>query len=121
VKTRKIAEILKKNLARLGIEMIAKETRMDASWEKALRSDDYDLFLMGFKADYAGTEETFLEPLFSSSGYANFMKYRNKEVDQLLGELKQTGSAARAGLLKTLNNLIYQDLPVIPIFYIEKI
>lgn len=116
VKTRKIAEFIRQDLAKVGITVNLMEVPMDDSWSLILQKGNYDCFLMGFKADYQGEIGSYIKPLFSKGGYANFMHYENHSLELLLNE-----STYRAQTLRDIETILTEDVPVIPIFYIEKI
>ncbi|MFH1826166.1 MAG: ABC transporter substrate-binding protein [bacterium] len=137
VKTRAIVERLTNDLSNAGIKVYALEMRYSATdeWAEELIDGDFDIFLMGFKADIEKlyTEEAstptidsygLVEPLFGSSGEANFTGYRNADVDLLLYQLaglNKVLTSERHEKLQEINDILYQDLPVIPLFYIEQL
>lgn len=112
-----IKNILEKN----NIQVIDKEIPMSEQWEQYLNAGDYDLFLMGFKSDYNGPLETYLEPLLTTKGYANFMRYSNPAVNSLIEQYKKVAPAEKQNILKQLNKTLYEEVPCMPIFYIEKL
>jgi len=123
-KTRDIAEIIADDIEKKSnIKVVTKIYSMSKPqlWEKALKKSEFDIFLLGFKADYNGTEDTFIEPLYSSAGYANFMDYQNKNVDKLIDELKNANNEQKNAILKTLDNILKAEVVLVPLFYIEKI
>lgn len=123
IKSQKAAQLIAGQLASQNIKV--KLQKIDNtkynSWEEALKSKDYDLFLMGFKADYQKSVITFLLPLYGSNGYANFMGYKNPVVDKLLKEIDANSHTANETVLKLLDKNLNNDLPLLPIFYIEQI
>ena len=134
-KTIEIAEKIKKSLNNIGFEVTLVKlsyTKDEEKWDKALAAKKYSLFLMGFKADLgslftndidAADADTInlLEPLFRTKGKANFSGYSNKELDKLIASAKKAKAEKRTADLKKINRIIYDDIPAIPIFYIEKI
>lgn len=136
VKTIEVAKIIQKSLRKLGMKV----TRIQAPykdqkrWVKELKSGKYDMFLLGYKA---GVEQLFtseaetkadsyslVEPLFDSQGYANFTGYNNPKVDKLLSQVADLNPALaseRNDKLKQVNRIIYRELPVLVLFYIEKL
>jgi len=65
-----------------------------------------------------------LQPLFHSSGNANFMFYSSKRVDTLLEQLEQIDVAvasAREPKLKEINEILVEDAPTVNLFYITKL
>lgn len=86
---------------------------------------------MGYKAggDLAFTEEAssikadaykLLDPLFRTGGDVNFTGYSNSAVDLLLDKTA-VFSVERESKLKEINRIVYKELPVLVLFYIEKL
>jgi len=109
VKTIKVAQKIRKDLADIGIIIALKEIDYanQDKWEKALASGQYHLFLMGDKAK----DGDLLSRLFSSSGEANFCNFRSKKFENLLKEKKYIEA----------NNFLYKNTVIIPLFYITKL
>lgn len=65
-----------------------------------------------------------LNPLFYSKGSANFCFYQNEKIDNLLDQLAimdvSLGTERNEKFLK-INSILCEELPVIPLFYIEKL
>ncbi|MFA6431299.1 MAG: hypothetical protein WCV91_02815 [Candidatus Margulisiibacteriota bacterium] len=134
-KTIEIAEKIKNSLTKLGfeVELVKLSYKNDeVKWNKALSSKKYSLFLMGYKADleslFTNDPDTadsdtvnLLEPLFKTKGKANFTGYSNKELDKLLQSAKKAAGEKKITALKKINQIIYNDIPAMPIFYIEKL
>ena len=107
-----------------------------AKWVEELASGQHDFYLMGYKAgieEFLSTAEAedsqvdsynLVEPLFATKGEANFTGYSNAQVDRLLAQVSNINPALkeeRHKKLKQINEELYKDLPVIVLFYIEKI
>jgi ABC-type oligopeptide transport system substrate-binding subunit len=115
--------------------MIELRYQDEEQWVKALQSGNYDLYLMGYKADLdallSTTEATttddsatFLTALFQSQGDANFSRYNNPQVDKLLVQLAGVNPALkeeRDKKLRQINRQLVKDLPIIGLFYIERL
>ncbi len=137
VKTIAIAQNIQNDLKKIGmkIELIQISYRDQNRWQQELSSGTNDLFLMGYKADIekvfsseAGAAEIdsskLIDPLFKSNGEANFTGYTNTNLDSLLGQLASIGpglKSERAAKLKEINKILYKELPVVILFYIEKL
>jgi ABC-type transport system substrate-binding protein len=137
IKTEAIAKQIQKDLKEIGIK--ASLTRISYKdsdkWVEELNSGKHDFFLMGYKAGYEqlfseeATSQTIdsyslVEPLFGTYGEANFTGYSNTEIDKLLEQLKGLDMALkteRQARLKTINKILYKDLPAVILFYIEKL
>jgi peptide/nickel transport system substrate-binding protein len=139
VKTIAIARQVQNDLKALGmrVELAQVSYRDETKWDRELRSGKHQLFLMGYKAEAAqifsaeatagdsGPESaTLLEPLFKTGGPANFTGYSNPSVDMMLDQLSVINPALskeRELKLKEINKDLYKDLPVVVLFYIEKL
>lgn len=137
LKTIEIAKKIQQDLRQLGmnIKLVPLSYWDEEKWDRELRSGEYQLFLMGYKAEVeklftaeAGVSDTnpaqLIEPLFRSSGSANFTGYGNSSVDMLLDQISVIDPSMkkeRALKLREVNKLIYKDLPAVLLFYIEKL
>jgi oligopeptide transport system substrate-binding protein len=139
IKTIAIAKQLQQELKLLGmkLELIEVSYRDTGRWEKELKSGRHQLFLMGYKADrdqpFSSAEAlaggpadsaALLEPLFRTAGPANFTGYANPTVDMLFDQLSvlpPTLGGERDLKLKSINGILYKELPGIVLFYIEKL
>lgn len=137
IKTEAIAKQIQKDLKNIGMKIgLVKTSYKDGGkWMDELNSGKHDFFLMGYKAGYEQlfTEEatsqtidsySLVEPLFGTYGEANFTGYSNAEIDKLLEQLKGLDLALkteRQARLKTINKILYKDLPAVILFYIEKL
>jgi peptide/nickel transport system substrate-binding protein len=134
--TVEIAREIQKDLKAIGmkIDLVEVSYKNEDNWINELTSGKHALFLMGYKADIEKifSEEatsqddsySLLEPLFKTEGDANFTGYSNKEVDKLLDQVSGLNLALkndRHAKLKEINQILYNDLPVIVLFYIEKL
>ena len=137
VKTVAIAKQIQDDLKNIGmkVELVEVSFMDEEKWATELASGKYDLFLMGYKA---GIEQLFatdeaevlvdsynlVDPLFKTEGEANFTGYANEEVDKLLKQLTGLDMALKSerhNKLKEINQILYKELPVVVLFYIEKI
>ena len=123
--TQEIAKELKENLKHLGIKIILEgiDYSDGEKWEAALKKGNYQLFLLGVKADDPEKIETFLTPIFhSKKGDANFMNYKDNRVDQILVNLVMLkNEPQRVAQLKELQQKVNSQLPIISLFNIERI
>ncbi|MBU0671947.1 MAG: hypothetical protein KJ732_02840 [Candidatus Margulisbacteria bacterium] len=137
LKTIEIAKQIQNNLRGIGmkVDLVEISYAEEGKWVKELTSGKHDLFLLGYKA---GVEQLFtseaeateidsaslVEPLFKTDGDVNFTGYSNSEVDKLLdqvGGFKLALKSERHNKLKKINQLVHKDLPVVVLFYIEKL
>jgi ABC-type transport system substrate-binding protein len=137
IKTIEIVNKIKKDLKKIGmdINLVQVSYQDQDKWIKELKSKKHDFFVMGYKADINelftseadradSNSYNLLNPLFRTKGDANFTGFSDPEFDRLLDQINQIDPVMqkmRQGKLKQANRLIYKQLPVIVIFYIEKI
>jgi ABC-type transport system substrate-binding protein len=134
--TVEIAKKIQNDLRGIGIkvERVEVSYKEEEKWVGELASGKHDFFLMGYKAgigqlfttEEAGQVDSYslIEPLFASRGEANFTGYSNADVDKLLEQLTGLNMALKSerhAKLKKINQILYQDLPAVVLFYIEKI
>lgn len=137
LKTIEIAKKIQNELRRIGMKVSRTEVsyEKETKWIKELASGKHDMYLMGYKA---GIEQLFtkeaeakaidgynlVEPLFKTDADASFTNYSNAEIDKLLSQIDNLNLALKSERdkkLRRINQIIYQDLPVIVLFYIEKL
>jgi peptide/nickel transport system substrate-binding protein len=88
----------------------------DAEWEEyqtLYQENAYDLFILGWYPDILDADN-YLTPFIRDGGfYAN--NYSNEEVNTLLDqELAETDPAAREELIMQLQDIVAEDVPLIP-------
>ncbi|MDD4178882.1 MAG: ABC transporter substrate-binding protein [Candidatus Margulisbacteria bacterium] len=133
IKTVEVAKKIQTDLKQLGlkIELVEIPYKDEEKWSRQLSARKNNLFLMGYKAggDLAFTEEAssikadayqLLDPLFRTGGDVNFTGYSNSAVDLLLDKTA-VFSVERESKLKEINRIVYKELPVLVLFYIEKL
>jgi ABC-type transport system substrate-binding protein len=138
IKTVAIAKQIQMDLTKIGmkVNLVEIDFAEQEKWAAELASGKYDFFLMGYKAgieEFFSTQEadaaqvdsySLVEPLFATKGEANFTGYSNAKVDKWLDQLSNINPALkeeRHKKLKQINDELYKDLPVVVLFYIEKI
>jgi hypothetical protein len=104
---------LKKALKELGIELKTRQISMYPliDWENELIQGNYDFFLLGFKAENYPDENSLICPLLESSSSLNFFRYRNTALDEACRLSKKMDI--------DLISQVMDDLPYLPLFYIE--
>jgi ABC-type transport system substrate-binding protein len=137
LKTVAIAKQLQKDLKKIGLKLALEQVSYadEEKWAVALAAGKYDFFLMGYKADVeqlfsdsAPSREVdtvdLLGPLFKPIGAANFTGYLNTRLSDLLDQasgLDVTLKNERTAKYREANRLLYKELPVVVLFYIEKL
>jgi ABC-type transport system substrate-binding protein len=136
-KTIEIAQLIREELKKIGLKVELEQVRYrdEEKWNSALAGGKFSLFLMGYKSDNGDlfTQEAhsdrtdgskILSPLFSPGGEANFTGFNNaafNELMQRLSLLNPALSKERGKKLIEAGRLVYRSLPIVPLFYIEKI
>ncbi|MFH1428514.1 MAG: ABC transporter substrate-binding protein [Candidatus Margulisiibacteriota bacterium] len=123
VLTRAIVEELQENLKHIGIKLHPKgiDYADQEAWANALKSGQHHLFLMGFKAEAPDDVLTFLEPMFQSTGYVNFMFLNDSRIDKLLQETSFSANKyIRLKKIQQIQSFIQEQIPVIGLFYIQR-
>jgi len=78
------------------------------------------LLRLGWAMDYPSME-SYLGPVYSTTGSANYSGYRNAEFDALLATAANAGSPEEAiALYQRAEDLLAEDLPVIPIRFEQR-
>jgi ABC-type transport system substrate-binding protein len=181
VKTKDIVNEIKRDLINLGFDIQTTELKYSdtSTWQKALSSGKYDMYVMGYKSGTLGqifiadkatnlfhtfscpnnptieadiayfnkyseaTDAGFkpdpacdpepekepktlalIQPLFYSEGEANFCSYNNKRVDMLLEDLSTLNDSlkvSRKEKFEEINRILWEDCPVVPLFYITRL
>jgi peptide/nickel transport system substrate-binding protein len=113
----RIGEVLKEQLAMAGIDI--KVTSVDMKTRDArITEGNYELVLVGHGG--WGQDPDYLRARFSSAETtwtSGTPGYSNPEVDRLAAEqLKETNEARRKELIFTLQQLLAEDVPEIPLY-----
>jgi len=111
----KIYEVLKGQLAGLGISLRLKEY---SSWEEIRSAKDPYLVLLHWSLDFPDPENIVL-PIFFSSAALNqsLLHYSNPRLDELAkaAEVEQSRTG-RISLFHKIEDLLNVDMPAIPLF-----
>jgi oligopeptide transport system substrate-binding protein len=113
---RKTAEILKEQLAAVGIALNLDEME----WGAFLKMNDenkQDAFHMRWSADYLDPQD-FLSLLLSTTGTENHARYSNPQFDALCRQADaESDQAKRTTLYRQADQMAMDDAAVIPIYY----
>jgi len=100
----------------LGVKVSTRQTEF-ATFLSDLRDGEYQIFEMGWVADYPDPEN-FLKIQFHSGSSNNYSQYANPDVDRLLEEADtETDEATRMSLYQQAEQIIVNDVPWIPLFH----
>ncbi|HXH33819.1 MAG TPA: ABC transporter substrate-binding protein [Plantibacter sp.] len=113
---------VRKELTALGIDVQIKQPQ-PPGYQQAIQSGDFQVAMGGmgggiiFQAYNNGFNSEFAKPIGETTS-SNFGRYRNPQMDQLLAEYKvTTDDASRLELSHQMQQLVYNDLPVIGMYY----
>jgi oligopeptide transport system substrate-binding protein len=102
---------LQRYLTFIGIEVNRKQFENWPSFRQALLRGESELFRFSWYADYPDPDNIFY-PLFHSQSEANFFRYRNHVVDDLLDKARrETDELQRAKLYREVEQIILNDAP----------
>jgi ABC-type transport system substrate-binding protein len=105
--------------AQLGVDL---EIRYITDWsefEEYINSDAVQIYRYAWFADMPDPD-SFLYPLFDSKSPANFMRFNNKNVDQLLLSARgDSDPAKRAETYREIEALIMESTPIIPLLFLS--
>jgi len=114
-----IAEMLKQNL---GVTVNIQQTEWATFlYDLSLRPDSFQMFSLGWIADYPDPEN-FLDILFHSESLDNHSGYSNPELDKILVQARtEKDTAKRMAMYYQVEQMIVTDAPWIPLDYGEDI
>ena len=100
----------------LGVNVSTRQTEF-ATFLRDLRDGEFQMFELGWVADYPDPEN-FLKIQFYSGSDNNYSQYVNPEVDRLLEEADtETDEATRMSLYQQAEQIIVNEAPWIPLFH----
>ncbi len=105
--------------AQLGIDLEIKYITDWSKFETYINSDAVQIYRYAWFADMP-EPDNFLYPLFSSKAPANFMGFKNENVDQLLlSAREESNPTKRTEMYRDIEALIMESTPVIPLLYLS--
>ena len=111
----RIYEVLKEQLAALGISLRLREYR---TWEEITPLKEPYLLLIHWSLDFPDPENIVLPLFFSGAGLnQSLLHYSNPRLDEMAkaAEVEQSRTA-RTALFHKIERLLNEDLPAIPLF-----
>lgn len=110
-----LQELIKDDLKEVGIDIRIDNFSAPDSIGKIGSTGDFDLFIfawIGTPFEISGTQQ-----IFASDSDSNFGKYANKKVDAAIKKVSSTlDEADRAAELNKIDEMLWEDLPNIPLF-----
>ena len=116
---RKELDYVRNRWAQLGLQVDIKFITDWGEFERYIQSDAVQIYRYAWIADLPDPDN-FLFPLFASDSPANFTRFRNDQIDQML--IKARGivdPVQRAGMYQQIEKRILQACPIIPLLYLS--
>jgi peptide/nickel transport system substrate-binding protein len=109
-----IIEIIKSQLAKVGITINTTFYYKWEDFESAIKTEECHLFLEGYSSEYIGDPGNFLYVLFHSNSSNNHFNFRNKKVDQLLEDsFQQTSAQKRHDMYRSVVENVLEYTPAV--------
>jgi oligopeptide transport system substrate-binding protein len=112
--TRKELEVVKSNLANIGINL---QIHSETNWKKfeeMMASYKTPMFRYAWYADFPDPDN-FLGILFHSKSQYNYMAYHNLEVDRLLDRARvERDYLKRMEIYRKVEEIVLEDAPIVP-------
>lgn len=103
----------------LGIPVKIKFITDWTKFKAYLRSESVQIYRYAWFADMPDPD-SFLYPLFASDSPVNFMRYQNKEVDQMLLTARGiVDPVERSKMYQRIEEIVLKSSPLIPLFYLS--
>lgn len=123
---RRIAELLKVELAKIGFDLEVKGMLWEAQWDMAKAKDPakrQDILLMYWWADYADPY-SFMKNLYASENdiVFNLSYYKNPAYDKLVEEAKKVSGVDRnkaISLYRQAQEILIEDVPGISLYDVK--
>lgn len=88
--------------------------------QKLRSAGDFDIIRQCWAADYADPA-AFLD-LYTSDGGCNYTRYSNSSYDALVASIKlETDHAKRSALIQNTEEMLMEDMPMLPLYYYNNI
>lgn len=115
-----IATYLQACMADIGIKANI-EVMEQAAVQDEIRAGNCPMFIIGYTGT-AGDADFFYYANFHSDQTFNYSKYSNAEVDSLLDKARMSSDESeRTGLYKDVSEIIYNDMPVMPTYFMNQL
>lgn len=115
----KVAEAIKSDLAKVGIDVKISNYEWATYLNKILVKAEFSFAGIG-RISENGDPDNFLFTMLSSESVQNRSGYKNERVDELLRKAQTTlDKTERTNLYKEVQQLVIEDAPTIPLAYVE--
>ena len=111
------ALVLQDSIQKSGVITVNLEGRDWAAYRTARQEEIMPAYILGWYPDYIDPDD-YIQPFVSSTGGSWIHhNYANPQMDQLIEQARSTTDpTARADLYTQINNLMVQDVPIIPLY-----
>lgn len=110
---------IQKSWALLGIPVNIKFITNWEEFKNYLRSDAVQIYRYAWFADIPDPD-SFLYPLFSSDSPANFMRFKDSQVDKMIAAARGiVDPVKRAEMYREIEALVLKSSPIIPLLYLS--
>ena len=111
------ALVLQDSIQKSGVITVNLEGRDWAAYRTARQEEIMPAYILGWYPDYIDPDD-YIQPFVSSSGGSWIHhNYASTQMDQLIEQARSTtDTAARTDLYTQINNLMVQDVPIIPLY-----
>lgn len=100
-----------------GLQLEMAVEQVDQGFYDDLEAGRYQLFYLGWVADYPDPQN-FLDILFHSKSQGNYTGYSNQKVDELLEMARvERDAGKRVARYREAERIIVEDAPVIPLYH----
>lgn len=114
-----IAQLIQQNWAAIGVKVELSNQEF-AVFQNTRQNGEYEIARHGWIGDYTDPM-TFLD-MWVSGGGNNDVGFNNAEYDKLISEAKKESDAAkRSELLRKAEDILMEEMPVLPIYYYSKV
>jgi peptide/nickel transport system substrate-binding protein len=111
------ALVLQDSIQKSGVITVNLEQRDWAAYRTARQDEIMQAYILGWYPDYIDPDD-YIQPFVQSSGGSWLhMNYASPQMDQLVEQARSTtDTATRTDLYGQINNLMVQDVPIIPLY-----
>jgi len=111
------ALVLQDSIQKSGVITVNLEGRDWAAYRTARQEEIMPAYILGWYPDYIDPDD-YIQPFVSSTGGSWIHhNYANAQMDQLIESARShTDPTVRADLYTQINNLMVQDVPIIPLY-----
>jgi peptide/nickel transport system substrate-binding protein len=111
------ALVLQDSMQKSGVITVNLEGRDWAAYRTARQEEIMPAYILGWYPDYIDPDD-YIQPFVSSTGGSWIHhNYASAQMDQLVEQARSTPDAtARTNLYTQINNLMVQDVPIIPLY-----